>query len=709
MLSKLRSSLLTERHAKLLRIQPMTEEEARRTELVPPGAGFKIPYFTPEGKLDPTGFFRYRFWPSPPPAKGWASIQDRKELRYVQPKDSELHVYMPPLLKSGATWRDVMGASDADLSITEGELKAACVCSQGGIMLGLGGVFSWTSKKHQQALIPILEEFLWKGRHVYLVFDSDKATKPLVQLAASRLATVLTERGAVVHDVLLPSPSEGKAGVDDYLAANSFAEYEALLESTTPVGSSLELHRLNGEVVLVWSGGAAGCVARIEDGQLFTVNQFTRSLYRDRTYLDFGLTPAGNVAAPKLKHAAEEWLAWPCRATASKVTYAPGQTRLTGKGEYNLWRPPSVVPVKGDTSPWEDLLRKMFAGVDAEQLLWFKRWLAFPLQNPGAKLFSCVLMWSHKGGTGKNLLAEAMIPVYGEHNCATIKSRHLISEFNSWAEGKCFIIGDEITLDDRRHISGDLKSMLTNRTIRINRKGIEAYDVPDCANYILTSNDPVAIVLDQGERRTFVHHAPETAIGDAYGRAFKHWLNHENGAAHLSHQLLTLPMADFSPTAEPPDTEAKLELISHSRSDIDTWAVAVHADPDKCLTAGQGQRSYDGRGTTSSPTSGQGERNGDRRAYAVYTPEDLLKIYDPDDRKRTSMRALGIALDRAGFRKASSNNGRLGNYRATFWLVKDPDPKRAPISSSTAAKLYKDERPERFVPPSQATQGKRVQ
>ena len=149
MLSKLRDSLLTERHAKTLRLQPMTEEEARRAEISPVGSGFRIPYFTPDGKLDPSGFFRYRFWPNAPAGKGWAAVTERKPLRYVQPRDSELHVYMPPLLKSGATWRDVMQAPDADLCITEGELKSACVCSQGGIMLGLGGVFSWTSKKHQ--------------------------------------------------------------------------------------------------------------------------------------------------------------------------------------------------------------------------------------------------------------------------------------------------------------------------------------------------------------------------------------------------------------------------------------------------------------------------------------------------------------------------------------------------------------------------------
>ncbi len=199
MLEKLRSSLLTEKHAKQLHFQPMTEDQAVQAGIQPPWAGFRIPYFTPEGRVIPD-FYRYRFWPDSKPSRGWASIAEPSRLRYVQPSGSELHVYLPPLLKSGATWRDVMEHADAPLFITEGELKSACVCANTAhVMLGLGGVFSWMSKRRGQALLPILEEFCWGGRTVYLCFDSDQSTKPLVQLAASRLALALTAKGALVY------------------------------------------------------------------------------------------------------------------------------------------------------------------------------------------------------------------------------------------------------------------------------------------------------------------------------------------------------------------------------------------------------------------------------------------------------------------------------------------------------------------------------
>ena len=693
MLEKLRSSLLTERHAKILHFQPMTEADAKAAGINPPWAGFKIPYFTPDGKID-KDFYRYRFWPDSKPSKGWASIgTPAKPLRYVQPANSELHVYMPPLIDG--TWREVMEHAEIPLNITEGELKAACGCANDLVTLGLGGVFSWTSKRHHQDLIPTLELFSWKGRRVNLVFDSDRAANPLVQLAASRLALALLARGAVVYDVdMPPSVSGSKQGLDDYLFNHQKdvpGAITALFKDATEARSSVELHRLNDEIALIWEGGPAGNIIRYSDGHLMTPQQLTRSFYKDRTYMEYTIKQDGTQGTPRLKYAAEEWLAWRCRGRVRSITYAPGQPKITADERYNLWQPPGVVPIKGDVSPWEDLLSKMLSSAEPAHVLWFRRWLAYPLQVPGTKLFSCTLIWSFLGGTGKNLLAEALVPVYGESNCVTIGSSQLSSDFNGWAEGKQWVVGDEITLDatDRRHVSGGLKSRLTNRVIRINRKGIEAYEVPDCANYLLTSNDAASVTIEQGERRTFVIHAPEVRIGDNYGRRFKHWLNQEGGAAALAYALLNQPLGDFSPTAEPPDTHAKLELIANSRSDLESWCAALKVDPERLLTSARNPH-----------YAAQLAGCANMGPYDVYTPEDLLKLYDPDDKKRASLRALGMCLGRVGFRKAQWNNGRLQNVRSTFWLIRNDDLTRPPISSAAAAKIYQQERPAEFRSPS---------
>jgi hypothetical protein len=424
-----------------------------------------------------------------------------------------------------------------------------------------------------------------------------------------------------------------------------------------------------------------------------TPQQFTRVFYRDRAYMEYTINKAGEPAPPKLKYAAEEWLGWPCRTKIRELTYAPGKPTITENNDFNIWQDTGVRPARGDVGPWENLVARMFKGMPEDQVIWFKRWLAYPLQKPGTKMYTCVLVWSHEGGTGKNLLAETMFPIYGETKCTVIKAKHLTSDFNGWAEGRQFVVGDEITLDDKRHTSGDLKSMLTSKTVRINHKGIESYEVPNCCNFYFTSNDPVAIMLDQGERRTFVHHVPETPIGDAYGVQYARWLASGGAAAVAWYLKEELSLGNFSPTAPPPDTMDKLDLIANSRSDIDSWAAALKMNPENALLSKYDAAKY---------TAG-----GRRSTYAVYTPEELLKLYDPEDKKRCSMRALGIALDRAGFRKALWNNVRLNNVRTTFWLIQDPKPDAPPITSAQAAEVYKSERPDVFQLPADKKTGKR--
>jgi hypothetical protein len=688
MLQKLQTSLLTSKHAQQLKIQPMTEREAAELGVSPSWAGFKIPYFTPEGAID-KGFFRYRFWPDSKPSSGFAAIAEpTRKLRYVQPKNTELHVYMPPVLST--SWRDIMNDAAQPLCITEGELKAACACVSGFTMLGLGGVFSWTSKKHQQPLIPILEEFVWESRDIYLCFDSDQTSNPLVQLAASRLALVLTARGAKVHDVIIPDGAGGaKQGVDDFMVARGAEAFEKLIEDAKPIGAGVELHRLNEEVGLLWSGGAAGHVVRLSDGFVMKPLAFTQSFYRDRTYSEFTLNAQGQPGTLRVKRAAEEWLGWRSRTLMGEITYEPGKPQITAEGNYNIWRSSGLEPIKGDISPWTHLMGHMFKDLRPEQFRWLEQWLAWPLQYLGAKMYSCVLLWSHTGGTGKNLLAEVMCLLYGPSNSVTIGSRELTAAFNGWAEGKQFVVGDEITLDDKRQTSNALKSMLTSTKIRVNRKGVESYEIDDRANYVLTSNDPLSVVQEQGARRTFIHQVNEEPYGDARGRALKKWAS-EGGAAHvLYHLVKEVDLSDFSPTAKPPDTDSFIDAVAYSRSDIDTWAVAVRADPDTYLTSNRAK--FDG--------------GKEQKAYDVYTPAELLKLYDPEDKKKVSLRALGIALDRAGFKKALYNNGRLGNIRSTFWLVRST----VNVTSTVAAKMYQQERGVGDKTASVSKFGKRVQ
>jgi len=665
MLAKLKTSLLTERHAKLLRLEPYSEDHD--LNLAVHWAGFKIPYFTLDGDIDPAGFYRFRNSQTKP-SRGWGATTEepKKPLRYLQPPDTGCEVYLPPLLE-GISWREVAKSAATPLIITEGELKAACGCANGIPTLGLGGVNSWRSAKQKQALLPGLEAFVWHDRDVRLCFDSDLATNVMVRVAAGRLAKALSDRGAIVTLVMLPPGEDGaKQGMDDYAVANGVDALIKVIAEAEPIGPGVHLHELNGEVALVKSTGE---VVELSTGTAYSASLFADVIYKHRHYTDFN----GKISIEK--YTAREWLAWPYRTEVPQVAYAPDEpTLFTGDGSYNSWYSArwGVAPSKvGTVKPWEDFLHRVFDGLDKTTLQWVRQWFAYPLQYPGAKLYTALVVWGPQQGTGKTLLGETMSRIYGQ-NYGTVNDIQLADKFNEWAERKQFIVGDEIALGDKRHMASMLKDMITRTTLRLNSKNRKTYVITDHVNYYLTSNHEDAVYIENGDRRMFVHRLDAEPLKPNEYQFYLRWLDKEGGAARLFHYLLhEVDLSNFDPHGRAPETAAKVEMMASTRSDVEDWAVQLKADPDTAIPL---------------------PRDSTRR-FDLFRTTDLLKLYDPDGRERVRSIGMGRALSHAGIFKVAdgSNNAVIEGVRTRFWAVRNPDLYRS-INPAKARALYLKER-----------------
>jgi hypothetical protein len=661
MLAKLETSLLTLRHVKLLQLEPFPE--GHTLSIFPKFAGFKIPYFTLDGKVD-SEFYRFRFT-QVKPSSGWRSIgQDpEKPRRYAQPSGTNCGVYLPPLLD--VAWHKIATDPTVALVITEGELKAACACSLGIPTIGLGGVYNWRSTRLHQGFLPILEEFAWHERVVNLCFDSDIATNPMVRLAASRLAKTLADHGAVVAWTKIPSsPEGGKQGLDDYAFANGAEALNDLLGSATPLGPGIQLHEINCDVALVRQTGE---IVELATGHVYSANMFTDVVYKHKHYSEW------NAAGKEIeKFAAKEWLAWTFRNEVPRIEYAPEeQTLLTAVGAYNSWFPSqwAVQPSSiGTTAPWENLFQRMFQGLPAATATWVRRWFAYPIQHPGAKLYTALLVWGYQQGTGKTMLGETMSAIYGS-NYGTVTNMQLASQFNEWAECKQFIVGDEISLGDKRHTANALKDMITRNTLRLNSKNRKTYSVRDCINYYFTSNHEDAVYLEGSDRRMFVHHIDIDPLAPYEYQAYQRWLHKEGGSARLFHYFLhEVDLGDFDPQGRAPLTSAKAEMMAAGRGDTEDWAYQLSANPDEALP----------------PT----------QPYDLFRTIDLLKAYDPEGKERTRAGGLGRALSQAGIYKVAGGNNSviIEGVRTRFWAVRHPERyKRMGITEARNAYLAERE------------------
>ncbi len=598
---------LTSADAKKLGVSPLepTQVKALTGHAVP---AYKIPYFSPDGrKLD---FYRLRF--TAPPTK--FGRQDKPQ-RYWQPVNTMPRAYFAPL---GVRWTDVLADTEKAIYLTEGEKKSARTCKEGLPCIGLGGVWSWRAKRAGVALISDLADINWTGRTAVIVFDSDVSEKTEVQAAMSELARQLLPLGAVITCVKLPAPPGTKVGLDDYFESGKTAEdLRALPQESLLGGLADELRRLNGELAYVKSLNAVWIA---ETRQLISSEQkLVKLAMANReiaVLVDAKLRKVNTVA---------EWLKWPYRREHAGITYAPGAGPVTDDNQINIWSGWGTAPVRGDVALWRRLLDHLFAR-EPEHREWFEQWCAYPIQHPGAKLTTAVVLHSRGTGIGKSLVGLTLGRIYGK-NFSEITQEHLHTDFNDWVAGKQFVLGDDVTGSDKRRDADMLKVLITRSTVRVNVKYQPAYAVDDHANYMLTTNQPDGAYLEDDDRRFFILEVPDEPLPPEFYKAYDAWFKSPAVAALHDHLLNHVNCASFEPYGRAPVTAAKSAMIDVGRSDVDAWAHLLRRHPDAVL------------------------RLDDKIIKReLLTVDELRKFYDPDGAKRAYVATIAKALRRAGFR-----------------------------------------------------------
>lgn len=242
----------------------------------------------------------------------------------------------------------------------------------------------------------------------------------------------------------------------------------------------------------------------------------------------------------------------------------------------NLWAGWPTTPKAGGCEHLLDLLRYMCANDEQPEQLyrWAIRWLAFPIQHPGAKMKTTIVVHGPQG-TGKNLFFEAYMSIFGRYG-RVIDQSAIEDKFNDWASRKLFLIADEVVArSDLYHIKNKLKAFITGDWIRINPKGMQAYDERNHVNMVFLSNEAQPVVLEEDDRRHAVIYTPEKLSADFYAGVRAEIA--AGGIAALHHYLLTLDLGDFEAGTHPPYTSAKRTLVGLSMDSPERFMHAFKA------------------------------------------------------------------------------------------------------------------------------------
>lgn len=250
----------------------------------------------------------------------------------------------------------------------------------------------------------------------------------------------------------------------------------------------------------------------------------------------------------------------------------------------NLYDGLAMEPEDGDVAPMLGLIRYLTSRAsdnadECDQIMhWLLCWLAYPLQHPGAKLRTSVIVHGDEGA-GKNFLFDTMVAIYGKYG-ALVGQDELEDKFNDWRSCKLFVVGDEVSSRaELVHNKNRLKALITSPTVQINPKNLPRREEANHINIVFLSNELQPLALDNSDRRYLVVYTPRAREVEYYRQLGK-W-RENGGAAKFLHYLLHYDLSDFEPYAPAPYTEAKRALITINRKSPEQfWAEWAEGELD---------------------------------------------------------------------------------------------------------------------------------
>lgn len=217
-----------------------------------------------------------------------------------------------------------------------------------------------------------------------------------------------------------------------------------------------------------------------------------------------------------------------------------------------------------------ELLKHLCAGEDAAYG-WLVRWLAYPLQNKGAKMATSILMHGNIHGAGKSLFfGGVMEKVYTKYH-KTLDQRDLESQYNDWADEVLFLLFEEIANNKTKHgMMGFIKHLITGSKLSIHQKFLSSMQQANHMNTVFLSNHTQPLPIEENDRRFLVLYPKSIVPQELLDRVVKD-IETPGVIEAFYTALLQIDLDGFNAHTKPPMTRAKREIIEYTRPGYDTF------------------------------------------------------------------------------------------------------------------------------------------
>lgn len=264
------------------------------------------------------------------------------------------------------------------------------------------------------------------------------------------------------------------------------------------------------------------------------------------------------------------WLEMGTRKTAQGVVFDPEREHPQF---LNLWTGWGVQPARGSWSYLEELIHEVLCDGKEELTTYLKNWMAFMVQKPWEPPEVAICFRGDKG-VGKSTLGNALVSLAGRHGMQVVSPRLLTGNFNAHLQDIVMLFADEAIPPTDRNAQNVLKSMITERTMTIEKKGVDVTTGLNRLHVMMASNHDwfVSAGLTDGERRYFVTEVNRKRQEDKkfFGALHKQ-LYKNGGLSAMLHDLQLRDLDGWQPRGDVPQSKALVEQKLRNMEPLAQW------------------------------------------------------------------------------------------------------------------------------------------
>jgi hypothetical protein len=171
-----------------------------------------------------------------------------------------------------------------------------------------------------------------------------------------------------------------------------------------------------------------------------------------------------------------------------------------------------------------------------------------------------------------------LLKIFASQSLHISKGEQLTGRFNKHLMNCCFIFLDEAIWPGDKAAEGTLKRIVTERTLTIEPKGLDAIETLNRLSILMSSNEDWIVPASADERRFACFDVSNVRRGDhAYFNALSAEIEN-GGAAAMFADLLAIDLGDWHPRRDIPQTAALASQQAESAAPEVNWLWRILED-----------------------------------------------------------------------------------------------------------------------------------